>query len=139
MSDSSLRTLIDLLTSAESLRLPHWKVEQYAAVYLFRADLYKGLADLPSALKEIQIFLSLVPQFEKSAKAKLDGIIPIGYYTSAFLLVISNQLQLAQEHLKKAKSFKGYDQENQIAIRCHALEQRIQRAKVQQVETNTKK
>lgn len=129
MPDSACKSLLAQLDAAEAKRLPHWKIEHSAAVFLYRADMLKGLGDIAGALKQIRLFESCIPQLQSSAKAKADGTIAFGLYMSAFLLTLADQIPTAGDHLKKAQAIGGFDQAQSLAVKMHALGQRIARRK----------
>jgi hypothetical protein len=131
MPDSACRQMVSMLDAAAALRLPHWGPVQQASVYLYRADMLKGLGDVAGAIKQMQAFMTFLPQLEKSPKVKLDGTIAFGFYMSAFLLQLANNIPLAADHLKKAQAVTGYDQYNQMQVRMHALGQLIKRRKTE--------
>ena len=61
-----LRCLDDALGS----NLPHWKAEQRAVVHLYKADMLKGLGDIPAALESRPVFAEREPRAARKAAAE---------------------------------------------------------------------
>jgi hypothetical protein len=129
MPEQALRRMITLLDAAAAKQLPHWTPTHRAAIHLYKADMLKGLGDVPAALEQVRLTLAFLPDLRSSAKAKADGTLAFAHYTAAFLLVADGQIAEGSAQLKLAQGISGYDQYNPMQIRMHALEARIKREK----------
>lgn len=124
-----LKKMVELLEAAQRLNLPYWKIEQHASIYLYKADMYRGMGEYDMAQQNISIFLQSIPALSSSSKIKADGTLAFGYYTAAFLSLQKQQIQQASDLLKQGQKISGYDQYNQMQVRMHALGEMLKKKK----------
>jgi hypothetical protein len=131
MPAAACRRMIALLDDAAAKQLPHWTPTHRASVILYKADMLKGLNDLPAALEQVQLLQPYLSELRTSAKSRADGTLAFAHYTAAFLYIAVGRLQEGQEHLKAAQGVSGYDQYNMLQVRLFSLEHRLKREKAQ--------